>query len=178
MPQIVAFLRGINVGGRSVKKDTLKEAFSSLGFNNVCTFKQSGNVIIETNNADMRKLEQEITSKLQTTLGYNVSVTLRSMEKLRSIVSLEPFKDQSSEGSSFLVTFLPNLPPAEFMSQLPLTIPKSTAQVISANDTEVFSVTHGGGEGALPNPFIESKLRVKATTRNINVLLNIIEKFG
>jgi hypothetical protein len=61
--------------------------------------------------------------------------------------------------------------------QFPLTIPKSTAVVISAKGSEVFSVTHGGGEGALPNPFIESKLKLKATTRNINIIREIVEKY-
>ncbi len=65
-----------------------------------------------------------------------------------------------------------------FPFQLPATIPKSTAQVILAKGTEVFSVTHGGGEGALPNQFIESKLKVKATTRNLNIIREIIEKYG
>jgi hypothetical protein len=43
--------------------------------------------------------------------------------------------------------------------------------------TEAFSVTHGGGEGALPNPFLEAKLKVKATTRNINTIMEIVEKY-
>ena len=75
------------------------------------------------------------------------------------------------------MTFLA-VAPAKFPVELPTTIPKSTAQVISAKGTEVFSVTHGGGEGALPNPFMESKLKVKATTRNMNVIREIVEKFG
>ena len=65
-----------------------------------------------------------------------------------------------------------------FPCSYPLTIPKSTAQIISAKGTEVFSVTHGGGEGALPNPFIESKLKLKATTRNMNIIREIVEKYG
>jgi uncharacterized protein (DUF1697 family) len=179
MTRFVAFLRGINVGGRTVKKEVLQEAFGSLGFKNVRTFKQSGNVIFETNADDIHDLEERIMAKLQTALGYSVPVFLRSMERLISVVKLEPFKGRNSEGSSFLVTLLPDvLPAAEFMSQLPLVIPKSTAQVISAHGNEVFSITHGGGEGALPNSFIESKLTVKATTRNFNVFKDIIVKFG
>ena len=50
--------------------------------------------------------------------------------------------------------------------------------IISAEGMEVFSVTHGGGEGALPNSFIESKLKLKATTRNMNIIKEIVEKFG
>jgi len=76
------------------------------------------------------------------------------------------------------VTFLSKPVPNEFTAKLPLTIPKSTAQVTSACGMEVFSVTHGGGEGALPNPFIESALKAKATTRNLNIIREIVEKFG
>jgi uncharacterized protein (DUF1697 family) len=178
MTCFVAFLRGINVGGRTVKKKVLQEVFGSLGFKNVCTFKQSGNVIFETNVDDIHDLEERIMAKLQTALGYSVPVLLRSMEQLKSVIKMEPFKGQNSESSSFLVTFLHELSPVAFTSQLPLTIPKSTAQVISSHGTEVFSITHGGGEGAMPNPFIESKLKVKATTRNLNVVKDIVEKFG
>ena len=178
MPRFVAFLRGINVVGRSVKKEKLQETFSSLCFENVCTFKQSGNVIFETIAENTNTLEERIMAKLQTALGYSVFIFLRSTEQLKSVVKLEPFKGQNSEGSSFLVTFLHELSPVAFTSQLPLTIPKSTAIVISAYGAEVFSVTHGGGEGALPNLFIESKLKVKATTRNLNVVKDIVEKFG
>ena len=108
-------------------------------------------------------------------LGYCVAVFIRTFPHLKSIIDKEPFKGQEKEDSSFLVTMLPNAPPI-FPLQLPLTIPKSTAQVISTQGTEVFSVTHGGGEGALPNPFIESKLKMKATTRNFNIIREIVEK--
>ena len=76
-----------------------------------------------------------------------------------------------------MVTFLPTAV-IHFPLQLPLTIPKSTARVVSAKDAEVFSVTHGGGEGALPNPFLESKLKTKATTRNMNIIRQIVEKYS
>jgi uncharacterized protein (DUF1697 family) len=173
MFSFIVFLRGINVGGRSVKK----EALTSLGYQNIVTYKQSGNVIFETDMADTKEVKAKIEEKLRSTLGYEVAVFVRTLLQLKNIIDLDPFKGQEKEGNSFLVTFLGNAPPS-FSLQLPLTIPKSTAQVISAHGTEVFSVTHGGGEGALPNSFIESKLKVKATTRNINVIKEIIEKYG
>ena len=173
----VAFIRGINVGGRIVKKETLKEAFESLGYQNVVTYKQSGNVIFETESADTQEVKLKTEEQLRSTLGYEVAVFVRTIPQLKRLIDLNLFKNQEKEGNSFLVTFLTN-PPANFPLQLPQTIPKSTAQVISANAAEVFSVTHGGGEGALPNPFLESKLKVKATTRNLNIIREIVEKFA
>jgi uncharacterized protein (DUF1697 family) len=171
----VAFLRGINVGGHTVKKETLKEVFSSLGYQNVVTYKQSGNIIFETEVSNSQDVVAKIGEKLRSTLGYDVAVFVRTVPQLKSIIELDSFKGQEKEGNSFLVTFL-SIQPTSFPLQLPMTIPKSTAQVISVKGTEVFSVTHGGGEGALPNPFLESKLRIKATTRNLNIIREIVEK--
>jgi uncharacterized protein (DUF1697 family) len=176
MHHFVVFLRGINVGGHIVVKEKLKEAFTSIGFQNVSTYKQSGNIIFEARSANPQELTALIETKLQTLLGYEVAVFIRTPTQLKAIIDLEPFKNQNTEGSSFLVTLLPAAPTI-FPLQLPLTIPKSTAQVISTKDTEVFSVTHGGGEGALPNPFLESKLKVKSTTRNMNIIREIVEKY-
>jgi uncharacterized protein (DUF1697 family) len=177
MYRFVAFLRGINVGGRSVKKETLRGAFESLGFVNVSTFKQSGNVVFEASIASTEEIKSRIESKLHEALGYEVAVFIRTVAQLQEIIISDPFRGLSVEGTSFLVTFL-SCELSVFPIQLPVTIPKSTAQVISATGTEVFSVTHGGGEGALPNPFLESKLKVKATTRNLNVIRAIVEKYA
>ena len=177
MPCFVAFLRGINVGGHIVVKEKLQEVFASTGFQNVSTYKQSGNVIFEANTADPQEIKSKIEEKLRSSLGFEVTVIIRTILQLNCIIDLDPFKGQTNEGTSFLVTFLPTaLSP--FPLQLPLTIPKSTAQVIFSKGAEVFSVTHGGGEGALPNPFLESKLKTKATTRNMNIIRQIVEKYS
>jgi uncharacterized protein (DUF1697 family) len=177
LTRFVVLLRGINVGGHIVKKETLQEVFKSLGFENVSTFKQSGNIVFDSDLAD-DEVEAKVTSRLKAKLGFEVAVFARTIQHLKAIVDLNAFKGQKEEGSSFLVTFLYDQPLEAFSLQLPLTIPKSTAQVISAEGREIFSVTHGGGEGALPNPFVESKLKVQATTRNINVLKEIVEKYS
>jgi uncharacterized protein (DUF1697 family) len=176
MPCIVAFLRGINVGGHTVKKEKLQEAFTSLGFQNISTFKQSGNVVFDSDFESFEVIREKIETKLQKILGYNVNVFIRTISQLKDIIDSEPFEGQYKEGTSFLITFLAESQ-TKFQIDLPTTIPKSTAQVISKRDIEFFSVTHGGGEGALPNPFIESKLKAKATTRNINTIKEILEKY-
>jgi uncharacterized protein (DUF1697 family) len=175
MHRFVVFLRGINVGGHIVVKEILKEAFTSLGFQEVSTYKQSGNVIFKTELANPQDIKAKIETKLQSLLGYEVAAFVRSIPQLKSILDLDPFKKQNKEGTSFLVTLLA-IEPADFPLQLPLTLPKSTAQIISEKGSEVFSVTHGGGEGAMPNSFLESKLKMKATTRNLNVIREIVEK--
>jgi uncharacterized protein (DUF1697 family) len=176
MNRYVAFLRGINVGGHIVVKATLQKVFDELGFRNVSVYKQSGNVIFDTEQTT-DGLAAEIGVALKAAVGFDVPVFLRSLTDLQEIVASDPFKGQNVEGSSYLVTFLASKPGA-FAFQFPVAIPKSTAQVIGACGAEVFSVTHGGGEGALPNPYIEKSMKCKATTRNIHILKEILSKFS
>jgi uncharacterized protein (DUF1697 family) len=176
MSRFVAFLRGINVGGRVVTKDTLQKVFIELGYRNVSTYKQSGNVIFETSETNIEENVGKIQKALYAALNFEVPVFLRTVAQLKTIVKVDPFRKQKSEGSSFLVTFLNTF--TQFSQPFPIIIPKSTAQIIAATGTEVFSVTHGGGEGALPNPFVEKQFKLKATTRNFNIIKEIVEKFG
>jgi uncharacterized protein (DUF1697 family) len=176
MTRFVAFLRGINVGGHIVVKATLEKVFNDLGFNNVCVYKQSGNVIYESSEA-ADGLATKIEAGLKAAVGFEVPVFIRTLTQLKELVASDPFRGQNGEGSSFLVTFL-TAKPKEFSFQFPVTIPKSTAQVIGACGAEVFSVTHGGGEGALPNPFIEKSLKCRATTRNLHIIEEILSKFS
>jgi uncharacterized protein (DUF1697 family) len=176
MARFIAFLRGINVGGRIVTKGELQSMIEDLGFKEVVTYRQSGNVILEAGTVNSDEARVRIESAMKKELGYDVPTFIRTSGDLKRILDLAP-KPQGKAGSSLLVTLLP-APIAEFLLPLPMTIPKSTAEIISARGAEVFSETHGGGEGGLPNPFVESKLGVKATTRNLNVIRDIVDKFG
>jgi uncharacterized protein (DUF1697 family) len=176
MTRFVAFLRGINVGGHIVVKATLERVFNELGFETVSVYKQSGNIIFATDEA-VSGLAAKIEVALKAAVGFDVPVFLRSLTDLKELAASDPFYGQNTEGSSFLVTFLVTKP-AAFPFQFPVTIPKSTAQVIGAHGAEVFSVTHGGGEGALPNSFIEKVLKCRATTRNLHIVEEILSKFS
>ena len=90
----VAFLRGINVGGRSqIKMGALKEAFESLGFSDVRTILASGNVLFAPQKDQPPALARKIKGKLQEILGSEVSVILRSADDIRAIVKADPFKE-------------------------------------------------------------------------------------
>jgi len=152
--RFAAFLRGVNVGGHNVvTKGRLQEVFVSLGFENVVTYRQSGNVIFEGAEMNTEEVRVKVEAKLRKAFGYDLAVLVRTVAALKLIVEQAPFRHEDTKGTSFLVTFLP-IPLSKLPHvQLPLVIPKSSAKVVSAKGAEVFSVTHGGGEGGLPNPF-------------------------
>ena len=176
MARVVAFLRGINVGGHVIKKEDLQRAFAALGFVDVTTHKQSGNVIFEAEAIDLEEIRVKIERQLRKLLGYDVAVFVRTFSHLRELVE-EGSHFRPGEGTSLMVTMLPGST-SEPIPRLPLTIPKSTAQIVLASGSEFFSLTHGGGEGGLPNQFLESKLKAKTTTRNMNVIVEIVQKYG
>jgi uncharacterized protein (DUF1697 family) len=70
MLRFIAFLRAINVGGgRTVKMQSLREVFESLGFSRVATFIASGNVVFETTTKKTKTLESKIERALKEALG-------------------------------------------------------------------------------------------------------------
>lgn len=91
MARYIAFLRAINVGGRTVKMDRLRELFAAMGFTNVSTFIASGNVVFEAPDRDMAALETRIERHLGESLGYEVATFLRTTSELAAIASYRPF---------------------------------------------------------------------------------------
>jgi uncharacterized protein (DUF1697 family) len=172
MPRFVAFLRAINVGGHTATKEKLKEVFSAAGFGSVSTFKQSGNVVFETKSANQKAIQECLEEILRGMLGFDVAVFVRTFRDLRELVKLNPFKGVEEPETDFQVTFLSKAVDP-FPLVLPLRISNSTADLVAAKGTEVFSVTRGHGDGGKPNPFLEKTLKQKATTRNWNVVKEI-----
>jgi uncharacterized protein (DUF1697 family) len=97
----VAFLRGMNLGGRRIKNDELRAEFEALGFTDVATFRASGNVIFRPRkgDGDAAALSAEIESGLGEALGYEVPVFLRSGAEVAEIAARQPFDPGTVEAS-------------------------------------------------------------------------------
>jgi uncharacterized protein (DUF1697 family) len=92
MERYVAFLRGMNLGGRRIKNEELRCEFEALGFVDVACFRASGNVIFAADQADETKLTTRIEAGLGEAFGYKVPVFLRSAAELLTIAAREPFE--------------------------------------------------------------------------------------
>jgi uncharacterized protein (DUF1697 family) len=90
MERYVAFLRGMNLGGRRIKNDELRAEFEQLGFADVATFRASGNVIF-TGDGKASALAERIEVGLGEALGYEVPVFLRTGAEVAAIASHQPF---------------------------------------------------------------------------------------
>lgn len=107
MQRLVAFLRAINAGGHTVKMETLRQIFESLGFSGVETFIASGNVMFETNVGNTGALEKKIESRLREALGYDVATFIRTDKELAKIAHYQPFEPSDlDKGASLNIAFL------------------------------------------------------------------------
>ncbi|GMQ85402.1 MAG: DUF1697 domain-containing protein [Acidimicrobiia bacterium] len=107
MPRHVAFLRAINTPGRNVKMDRLQSAFVALGMDNVETFIASGNVIFDSDGAD---LTGRIEAALKAEVGFSIPVYLRTADEVIAAADSHPFGDTDGEVE---ISFLPTEPDPE-----------------------------------------------------------------
>jgi uncharacterized protein (DUF1697 family) len=114
LPRYAAFLRGINVGGTRISKDDLCAPFTALGFEDVTTFRASGNVIFEAPREPATKLAKKIEKALADDLGFTKATTfLRSAAEMRALAKDDPFPREADQ--KLHVIFCLKKPPAKVL---------------------------------------------------------------
>lgn len=87
----VALLRGINVGGKSiVSMADLVQCFEALGFRDVKTYINSGNVLFAASNTDARYLENTIEAALERTFSFPITVVVRTGKEISQLLAHVP----------------------------------------------------------------------------------------
>src|SRR2546430_17109424 len=91
MMTYIAMLRGINVGrGKMVKMERLRTLFAGLGFGEVKTYVQSGNVVFQAERKSSAELTRTIEAKIQRDFGFIVPVLIKTSKELAQIVRANP----------------------------------------------------------------------------------------
>ena len=164
MNAFISMLRGINVSGqKKIRMMELKNLYESLGFGNVQTYVQSGNVIFDSEEKDVTKLGYEIEAQIESTFGFSVPVLIRSGDEFKRIIEYHPFAGE--EAIRVLVTFLYDRPEKSRLEDL--SHYEDKVDQFAIGEREIFLFCPGGyGRTKLSNAFFEKKLEVVATTRN------------
>jgi uncharacterized protein (DUF1697 family) len=172
VPTYISMLRGINVSGQKrITMEELKKSYGSLGFQDVRTYIQSGNVVFRHPGTDAMKVASEIERGLKRSFAFDVLVIVRTRDELQDLVEANPFagKDEGKQHVTFL-SEKPSVFPAEEVGRA-----KDKAEEFSVRAMEVYLFCPNGyGNTKLSNNFFERKLKVSATTRNwrtVNALL-------
>jgi len=172
----IAFLRGINVSGKKViKMENLNQIFISLGFVDIKTFIQSGNVVFSAKESDPNLLSEVIEENLFIKLGYKVTVLLRTKQEVENLIKQNPFKKYDNLGNvKYYVTFLRKKP--VMLPELPIISPNKDIEVFKINNLDAFCISHFvKGRFGFPNNYVEKVLGIPATTRNWTTVCKVIK---
>jgi len=106
-PVFVALLRGVNVGGKNmISMSSLKSSFEQLGFKDVGTYINSGNILFKSKETDLRKLETKIERMLAKEYRLESKVVVKSFEEIEKLVGDLPKSWNGDKAYRFNVMFL------------------------------------------------------------------------
>lgn len=175
MTEYISLIRGINVGGKSLKMDVLRSIYESLKLEDIKTYIQSGNVLFKTNTKNIKKIGDKIVNSIEKQSGLSVSVIIRNNKEIKNILENNPFiKSGNNETERMYVTFLEGIPDKNKLKDL---IPaKKTKDEFKIIGKEIYLYCpEGYGRTILSNDFFEKKLKLKATSRNWRTLNKLYE---
>lgn len=174
MNQYIALLRGINVGGyRKIRMEDLREMFTAMGFEKVKTYIQSGNVVFVASGKDRAELSHEVKNQIKDTFGHEVPVIIRTPPEMEKALVQFPFEEK--EGWKGYISFLADRPTEEQRKELE-SLSSGIEKFIIARG-EVFSIVDKKTKEKpqFSNSFVEKKLKIQTTTRNLRTVRKILE---
>ncbi len=170
----VAFLRGINVGGKQkIAMAELRAMLADLGFTDVATLLQSGNAVFTGKDDDEASVVRTLDAQLQATFDMPVRTVVRTADELAEVVANDPFKGIADDGAKYTVTFLSAPPGENFAAAFdPADIEPEKLTIIGR---EVYSWCPDGLADAQVNKVLtERRLGAVPTTRNWNTVTKLL----
>jgi uncharacterized protein (DUF1697 family) len=167
MHTLVSMLRGINVGGnRPLKMGKLRAIHEELGFRNVRTYLQSGNVVYEAATSGADRHAAALEQRILRDCGFEVMVAVRSLAELTAAIAANPFLGRPGIDPIFLhATFLVRHGLKASLNGIGVPLGRGEAAIL-LGDTVYLYCPNGYGITKINNTFFEKKLSAGATTRN------------
>lgn len=168
MTQFIAFLRGINIGGRKVFMEDLQKTFEDLGFSDIKTLIASGNVVFATPETNEKVLQQKIEELLEKTFGFTIPVILRRKDEIEKLIEENPFKNIKIEpGTRLQMTLFSDA----MKSQESI---KNTEFMIRNIDNRTLAgIVYPNGKTTNLMTTIDRTFGKYSTTRNWNTILKL-----
>ncbi|MGA3017411.1 MAG: DUF1697 domain-containing protein [Bryobacteraceae bacterium] len=176
MPAVISMLRGVNVGGHNqIKMDALRALYESLKLRNPQTYVQSGNVVFQTEAADLAKLARKIEDAIERQFAFRPSVILRTASELRDVIARNPFEKRSGiDPGKLLVAFLAADPAPEARDKL-LAIECAPDELRFSGRELYIYFPNGQGRPALKWAHVDKALKLPYTGRNWNSVTKLLE---
>ena len=174
MNKKIAILRGINVGGkRKILMADLKALCQKLGWINVVTYIQSGNLIFDSEKQNSQ-LENTLEKAISSRYGFDVPVIIRNADELQTSIGNNSFAAGDTDITKLHLTFLKEKPSEENVEKIKTY--NYEPDKFEIEEKHVFIYCAGKyHQTKLTNNFFENKLKVGATTRNWKTILKLQE---
>ncbi len=179
MRTYLALLRGINVSGhKMIKMDALKKALEGIGFTQVVTYIQSGNVFVDSNEESPSKVGFLIKQEIFKQFGHDVPVIMVALEELQACLDRNLFLQETAvDLKKLYVSFISAELPENMITQLNLNFIKPDE--IQLDGKRIYlKYDTSPAKTRLDNKWIEKNMNVMSTTRNwntVNVLLKMFQ---
>lgn len=174
MARYIAFLRAINVGGHTVKMNTLRGLFEDLELRNVETFIASGNVLFDSAARSLPALEKRIEDHLEQELGYEVATFIRTPAQLEAVGKYEPsaFR-RGGPSKSLYVGFLKAAPPRDVVAKV-LAL-QNDIEAFDFDRSEIYwSSAVTAGTSKFSGAVLERTIKMPATFRSITTVRRLV----
>jgi uncharacterized protein (DUF1697 family) len=171
----VALLRSVNIGGYGrMAMNDLRQTFGSLGYDDVVTYIQSGNVLFSAPSKSEDAIVEAVEHRIAHDFGDSPAVLLRTVAELRRVGSKSPYAKKGADPARHHVTFLDEAPSKATLKALEL--PPSGKDELIVDGREVYVYTPDGYAGTkYTGTLLERRLGVVSTTRNWNTVTKLCE---
>ena len=172
----IALLRAVNVGGTGrLAMADLRDFFGELGFGNVRTLIQTGNVVFESDEMSGAELEAFLEAEAAERLGLETTFLIRTPGEWERLIGGNPFPEKAKDDPRRLFAMALKEPPnAKAVNALECAIPGPERVRVSGKHLYIDYPT-GVGTSKLTNVLIERKLQTRGTARNWNTVLKIAD---
>ena len=168
----VLLFRGINVGGNKiVRMELLREMLVELGFENVATYIQSGNVVL-TSDQSAAEVTKAVEGAFPPAFGFSSRPTIRSLSEWQRVIDADPFAEVRSDGRQMHAVFLDDQPSEAAVDQLRALA--GTEEMVLADGVLYLYTPDGFGKSKVAEA-LDKVLKVPLTARNWNTVLKLGE---
>ncbi len=176
MPQYVALLGSINVGGNRLKMDALRAALEEAGFVNVQTVVASGNVLFEHDKAPDAQLERQIAQVVKDRFGIDSFAAVRTKAELKSAIHDNPFSEDGE--AKFVHTIFLSEPLDRAAFEAFANAYDGPERLAAGNREFYVDFVEGVGRSKLDPAMAKAKvIKGRATARNVRSLRRMLDKF-
>ncbi|AOW10173.1 DUF1697 domain-containing protein [Flavobacterium gilvum] len=174
----LALLRGINVSGHNmIKMDALKTTLEAIGFQNVQTYIQSGNVFVDCEEENAAAVGFKIKQEIFKVFGHEVPTVVIGKKDLENCFKNNPFlKEKEADTKKLYVAFLSIPQRSESLNDLKMSQVKPDEASIDENRIYI-KYAVGAGKTRFDQKYIEKKLNVIATIRNWNTVTQLLKMY-